>query len=74
MNLLYSDKNTRVKNLRVRFLRKLGIGKQIEVEVMESWSHTYRENGQSIIKEFHRGQIIHVDEGRVMSLKNGESL
>lgn len=64
--LLYTDQNTRVKNLPVRHLRDLGVGQMIEVEVLQMWSTTYQEpigNGhlQYVTKEFHPGQIIIID-------------
>lgn len=66
MILLYTDQNTRVKDLPVKFLRRLGVGQMIEVEVLRMHSATYREDigagqCQYVTKEFHPGQTIMID-------------
>ncbi len=65
--LFYTDANTRVRDLPVRFIRRTGIGRLILVEVLQSWSRSYEEDigvgrTQHVTKEFHPGQQIVIDE------------
>ena len=62
--LRYTDRNTQVKNLKVKFLRRVGVGRLLEVEVLEMWSSRLPAAPRDVIKEFHPGQRIMVDECR----------
>lgn len=66
----YNDRNTRVKNLKVRRMQRLLGGAMIEVMVLESQTVRYRdrlETGRTttVLHEFHQHQFITVDPRRL---------
>ena len=67
---LYSDENTRVKDLQVRPLQRVLGGSMVEVMVLESRTIRYQETlatGRKVYvtKEFHQQQFLVVDPHRL---------